>query len=209
MKISPKTGFYALMAILRPSDKSLRGIVLAGGQSKRFGSDKALAQWGGVSFLEKTLETLRSFDKEPVIITRPGANYDFKACRVEKDLIPGLGPLGGLDTAFHLFRESILLVLTCDMPLVSAKTLHRLLSEYDPRVESMHFRGADGQIQPFPGLYDAFLLRDRARKSLRSKQYSVRTFIHSSGRIKILCGEYFRKELVNMNYQHDVNQSIQ
>ena len=183
-------------------DKPLRGIILAGGRSRRFGSDKAMAQLGGVSMLVRAIDTVREFDDEPVIITRPDADYHFKGCRVERDLIPGCGPLGGLYTAFKLFRESVLLVLTCDMPIVSASLLRRLLSEYDAHSESVHFEGIGGQTEPFPGLYHSSLLL-RAEELLKSKQYSVRNFISSCGHIKILDGEEFQNELSNINHRFE------
>ena len=186
---------------MRLGDKPLRGIVLAGGRSQRFGSDKAMVQLGGVSMLERAIDTLREFDKEPVIIARPDADYRFERCRVERDLIPGCGPLGGLYTAFRFFRESILLVLTCDMPIVSAKSLHQLLSGYDSYAECVHFKGVDEQTEPFPGLYDSLLLSDRAEELLKSKQYSVRNFIDSCRRSKVLDGKDFKNELININHQ--------
>lgn len=76
---------------------SVLGVVLAGGQSTRFGSDKALAEWAGQTLLDHAVATLshqcdavivagRSEAPAPVIADRPAA---------------GMGPLAGLNGALH------------------------------------------------------------------------------------------------------------
>lgn len=72
------------------------GAVLAGGVSRRFGSDKALAPLGGVPMLDHIVKTLAPQVDELVICGRDWANLralpDATADRI--------GPLAGLESAF-------------------------------------------------------------------------------------------------------------
>ncbi len=75
---------------------SLLGVVLAGGQSRRFGSDKALALLDGRPLIELALAALAGCDAVAV------AGRDWPGVTALPDLPgPGLGPLAGLNAALH------------------------------------------------------------------------------------------------------------
>lgn len=86
------------------------GAILGGGQSSRFGSDKALAQLQGKKLIEHAAEGLRPHVTDIIVV---GRNWPpFK--RVDDIPSPGLGPLGGLSGALdHAQAEHFDLVLTC------------------------------------------------------------------------------------------------
>ena len=73
----------------------LLGAILAGGASRRFGSDKALADIGGRPMIEHVIDGLRSQVDDLVICGRPWRDLPMLADRPE----PCLGPLGGLNAA--------------------------------------------------------------------------------------------------------------
>jgi len=77
------------------------GVVLAGGQSTRFGSDKALAELGGQTLLARAFDTLTGFCELVVI-----AGRDKGPGHVIPDWPrPGMGPLAGIAAALHLARD--------------------------------------------------------------------------------------------------------
>jgi len=86
------------------------GVVLAGGRSTRFGSDKALAELGGHTLLARAFDTLTGFCELTVIAGRE---------RGPGHCIPdwpraGMGPLGGIAAALRLARdESYDSVMSC------------------------------------------------------------------------------------------------
>ena len=79
------------------------GAVLAGGQSSRFGSDKALALLDGQSLIERAVAALSSLCDAVVIAGRDGTP-DLAACFIADRPRPGMGPLGGLAAALHHAR---------------------------------------------------------------------------------------------------------
>lgn len=97
------------------------GAVLAGGQSRRFGSDKAMAIWRGRTLLEWAMANLVPHVEEVVICGRsPGL----------ADRPPGhLGPLAGINAALHFGRDrdfDYVLTLPCDTPYLDADLLYEL-----------------------------------------------------------------------------------
>lgn len=68
------------------------GAILGGGQSSRFGSDKALALHQGRALIDHALEALRPHVSALVVVGRDWQGV----ARVDDLPEPGLGPLGGL-----------------------------------------------------------------------------------------------------------------
>lgn len=86
------------------------GAVLAGGQSSRFGSDKALAELGGQSLLLRAVDLLSGWCEKVVVVGREIA----PAPTLPDWPRPGMGPLAGIAAALHDARdEGFDLVLTC------------------------------------------------------------------------------------------------
>jgi molybdopterin-guanine dinucleotide biosynthesis protein A len=102
--------------------------ILAGGNSQRFGEDKALARLHGRPLLAHVLERTAGLAAETFIVAnRPAAYAEFNL-RLVSDLLPGYGVLGGLYTALHHAAQPWLLALACDMPLVNRALLEYMLT---------------------------------------------------------------------------------
>ena len=108
------------------------GYVLAGGASSRFERDKALAELGRKTVLERMLDLLRESGVREAIIVGPKAKYGRFRARCVKDTWPGEGPLGGIITALQKagvdkygYRWS--LILSCDMPFLTIEWLRFLI----------------------------------------------------------------------------------
>lgn len=102
------------------------GVVLAGGQATRFGSDKALAELGGRTLLSRAFDALNGHCELVVIAGRergPGR------CIPDWPR-PGMGPLAGIAAGLHLAQdEGYDTVLTCGVDSIALpENLLELLS---------------------------------------------------------------------------------
>lgn len=103
------------------------GAILAGGQSRRFGSDKALADLGGKPMIVRVAEALAPFVEAIVVCGHPA----MPAGMVGVADLPqtGLGPLGGLAGALHHAAAQgfeAVLAVGCDTPVLDAQLMSRL-----------------------------------------------------------------------------------
>lgn len=103
----------------------LLGAVLAGGQSRRFGSDKALAMLGGKPLIEHAIQALAAQTDAVIVCGREWG--DWVADRPE----PGLGPLGAINAALHCAAGrgfDAVLTVPCDAPILPLDLADRLRS---------------------------------------------------------------------------------
>lgn len=88
------------------------GAILAGGEARRFGSDKAMALLDGVTLIDRIATTLRPQVDDLVLSGRPPGIPDRPA---------GIGPLGGIAAALHHAQENrftSVVTVPCDTPLL-------------------------------------------------------------------------------------------
>ena len=86
------------------------GCVLAGGQSSRFGSDKALAELGGRTLIARAVDQLSGWCEHVVVVGRATA----PAPTLPDWPRSGMGPLAGIAAALaHARDEGYAAVLTC------------------------------------------------------------------------------------------------
>lgn len=112
------------------------GVLLAGGQSRRMGCDKALLDWHGQPLIERQLAILRESGVGGLRVSGERPTHGGMA-----DVQPQLGPLGGLaSVAATLTGTPDLLVIPVDMPRLSSGLLRRLRCE-NPSARSLRLAG--------------------------------------------------------------------
>jgi len=112
------------------------GVVLAGGQSLRYGSDKAFAMLGGVSLVRRAARALEPATARVVLVANQIEKHEAAGLPVRPDLVRGVGPLGGVHTAVAWAQEEGLsgaIVLACDMPFVPSSLVGHLADCLDRR----------------------------------------------------------------------------
>lgn len=110
---------------------SVAGYVVAGGGSRRFGQDKALAELGGKTMLMKVCGMVCEAVGSVSVVAPHGRYQDFDVW-ITEDLWPGEGPLGGIITALLATAETDggrdwNLIMSCDMPFLSGDWLTFLI----------------------------------------------------------------------------------
>ncbi len=106
----------------------VRGYVLVGGRSSRFGTDKAFLTWKDRPLAVWAAEQVRAAAGSVTLVGSP-ERYAVLGLRVIPDREPGCGPLGGLATALEDSKSAWNLVVACDMPHVRSDFLEFLCRE--------------------------------------------------------------------------------
>src|SRR5689334_8223671 len=105
------------------SPGQLTGAVLAGGQSRRMGRDKATLAHDGRPLWARQAGILRETGADPVAVVRAPGQAPLGLpddLLLWHDTVAAVGPLAGLHIALSQCRTSLLAVLAVDMPRVDA-----------------------------------------------------------------------------------------
>ena len=151
-------------------------VILAGGQSRRFGTDKARyrARPGGPTLLERAAEPLQVCTERLVI----GA-HELPGWQAVSDDAPGFGPLGGLVTALRRATRPKMLVTACDLPNLT-RAFWLWLAELDG--ELIVPVGADGRLQPLAAVWPVSAL-----SALEARLSAQELSLHSA--VRALAGQ--------------------
>ena len=121
--------------MLPPSNANVRGYVLAGGASSRFGRDKALVRFGATPLLLQIVQLAQTCASEVAVVAGAQKYSDLDA-KLEfiEDQWPREGPLGGIITALQHTAATDRsvewnLILGCDMPFLTAEWLQFLVDQ--------------------------------------------------------------------------------
>jgi len=111
--------------------------VLAGGRSRRFGSDKRLLPIEGTTLLGRTLALAASLSDDVVLVVADDADVQRLApvitahrgeVRIVTDTRTDTGPLAGLEAALGAAANELVLVLAGDHPRLGADLLTLLIA---------------------------------------------------------------------------------
>ena len=113
----------------------LQGLVLAGGRSERMQTDKSRLRYhpGGREQREVAAALLAEVCRDVFVSCRAEQAAEMPAGLVPlPDTFLGLGPLGGILSAFRHNPDAAWLVLACDLPFLTADTLRELVAGRQP-----------------------------------------------------------------------------
>lgn len=136
--------------------EKLTGIVLAGGRSRRFGANKALAQISEQTAVEAAVSLIRPFVQEIIISANEPQLFTFLGVPIVPDLHPFAGPAAGVQAGLLQSTNERNLVVACDMPLMRREVIEALCRTKDDH-DAVIFAKGD-RLQFFPGLYSKRLL---------------------------------------------------
>jgi molybdopterin-guanine dinucleotide biosynthesis protein A len=137
---------------------ALTVVILAGGQSRRMGVDKALLRLpsGGPTLIERVVAAARAVTDDVVIVTEGAGRLPAMPVRTAPDAIAGAGPLAGCIAGFEAARHPDILALACDLPYLSVPLLRWMAGlprRWDALVPSLP--NADGKPgwEPLHAIY--------------------------------------------------------
>jgi len=185
-----------------------------GGQSRRFGSDKAVAHVGRHSMASLSVRTLRAVADPVALLGGDGSLAARMGLPWRHDDGPGRGPLSGIASglrwAVELGRPG-LVVLACDLPLVTSHQMTELVSAVRPDLDAVvaETGGAPG-VQPLCAWYATQAL-EAIEDALEAGRYSVREILGELHVEHVRIGAEEGGEdavFLNVNTQDDLAEAI-
>ncbi len=189
------------------ANKEIAIAVLAGGESRRMGQDKAALAWQGQTLLEHIVQTAQQ--AAPLVLVagraRP-AGWALPSVPFLPDARPGEGPLRGLEAALAFSAPVSVLAVACDMPLLSPEALRWLIGQAclsPPGRDGLAVRNG-GQWEPLFSVYFAGCL-PRVQERLALGQRSLQRLIESGEFASADAPAWVCAQLINVNTPADLD----
>lgn len=177
------------------------GLILAGGQSTRMGSDKSLLNYKGKPQREHLFELLSKFCLK--VYTSCRTNQDVPT-RINPliDYYDFPGPINGILTAQHTHPDEAWLIIAVDMPFVDERALQMLLKQRNvSKIATCYLHTPDNFPEPLltvwePSAFPALL------EFAQSGNISPRAFLEQADIETINAPN--PRVLLNINYPMDM-----
>ena len=118
---------------LRSARNDLTVVLLAGGESRRMGTDKATFLFRGKPLWHVQLETLRRLRPAEIFLSaRTDPSWRPDDVQFIADIPPSCGPLGGVTASLAKIQTAHLLALAIDMPFMTENYLRSICGAIEP-----------------------------------------------------------------------------
>ena len=171
--------------IKKSIEKSMAMLLLMGGKSRRMGRDKAFLPWGDSYLWEKITGEMEACG--PVYLSlAAGTPEDFPGRERHRNYVllrdeaEGMGPMGGICSAFNQTEEEAFFVCACDLPRMDRRYIETLMGLWSRLPEEAGYEGlfvcSGERLQPTAGIYHRRLAEALGR-SLREKKCRLSSFL--------------------------------
>lgn len=181
-------------------------LILAGGKSSRFGSDKSLLMLHKKLIVQHLVDCCTHFADEVFIISNHKNKFGIDGIYEICDCYQSMGPLGGIHAGLRTSANEKIFVTACDMPFFQislAEKMLQLLDVYDAVIPCFQ-----NQYEP---LFSA-MRRDAAlpvaENMLRKNQKRMMQMFTQLHTYAWSCTEQEHKNFYNINYKEDYKQLL-
>ena len=164
---------------LRIANGTISAIVLAGGRSSRFGSDKLAAVVGDGTLLDAAVGGASSIAGDIVVVVAPGGagrQVGDRSVKIVEDPEPFGGPLIGLLAGLAAVAHPMVVVVGGDMPTLGGAVLRLMVGTLgaDGAVAAVVL-GREGRPQPLPAVIRTGAAIDAGRRLMADGERSLRS----------------------------------
>ncbi len=190
---------------MNSSDISI--VILAGGQSRRMGFNKALLKIDGRPLIQILSDRMRPLTDRIIISANDSDSYRFLNIPVILDRFSGHGPLAGLHAAMLGQESTLYVLLACDLPNLPITMLEKmvLLCEgFDAAIP----RTDNGLAHPLCAVYRRTCLPYIEQALERGEKKFIEIFVSNPLAVRWISpeeGQYNETDLANINSPDDLH----
>lgn len=185
--------------------RNILGVVLAGGESKRFGSPKAFATKDQIPFYQYSLKAIEPFVTSTVIITNPKLQSLFAREDISLKILndheqyQGQGPLAGIYTAMDFITADWYMVIPIDVPFIQQWVFELLTKHIDEDIDAI-VPVVNKRIQPLLSMFN-HTMKKKMKEQLDMDERSMHQLLKDKKVIYVPIEE--EKPFTNINWQKD------
>jgi molybdopterin-guanine dinucleotide biosynthesis protein A len=183
----------------------MTGIILAGGDNRRMGTNKAFLPFGNERLIDRIVRVCKDIFQEVMIVTNAPIDYVDHDCTIITDIITGKGALGGIYTGLFYASHDHAFVVACDMPFLNKPFIEYMITRCTP-VDIVVPKGPDG-LQPLHAIYSRRCL-PAIRRFIEQDQMNISN-LYKGSKTLMITEDIFKpfdpegKMFFNVNTQKD------
>lgn len=178
---------------------NITGVVMAGGKSKRMGTDKGLMNFNGRPMVSYAIELFSDLFSQ-VMISSNNDEYEKFGLPVISDVHKNCGPLCGLHAVLTQITTDKVFVISCDMPFVTRGTIEEILLCQEACIA---VASHSEFLEPLCGIYSKALLLDMNNR-IKNGNFKMYRFIKEQKLVKYV--NVNPAQFININSPDDVKE---
>jgi uroporphyrin-III C-methyltransferase len=176
--------------------------ILCGGMSSRMGQEKGLVLFKNKPMIQHIIDAVESFSDDLFLMT---SNADYKQFNLpmHSDVHPNCGPVGGIFSALSHAKNEKVLILSCDVPLISSRVLEKLIFTAD-QADVIYFK-TNSYDHPLVGLYHR-RIKNHFLEAIQNQKFKLMKVLENMNTNKIALQKEEAYQMQNINTQEVLNQ---
>jgi molybdopterin-guanine dinucleotide biosynthesis protein A len=141
--------------------REISAYIIAGGQSKRFGSDKARYRFMGKELILHVHDVISRIFENIILVSYSDMEDLLPGVERIEDVFPDLGPIGGIHTALVHSENPVIFAVACDMPFLNADFIRFMTGFADDH--DVVIPGDGDKLEPLHALYSTVCRKEVER----------------------------------------------
>tara|TARA_B100001750_G_C15439555_1_gene562795 strand:- start:195 stop:797 length:603 start_codon:yes stop_codon:yes gene_type:complete len=194
------------------SENNVLPVILAGGKSRRFGADKAVAKLGDKSLIDYTINKLEPKFAEILVITNNPMQVSKNNIFFIKDTLTGqLGPLVGILSAMEWVKNNDknyewIISFPCDTPFFEEKIIDKVINSQKSSDKKLLFLKSGNKRHNIFGLWSIELM-EQLRNDINQGARKVEDWANKIGTEIIEINSESDKSFLNINTKLDLEEA--
>ena len=194
------------------SENNVLPVILAGGKSRRFGADKAVAKLGDKSLIDYTINKLEPKFAEILVITNNPMQVSKNNIFFIKDTMAGqLGPLVGILSAMEWVKNNDknyewIISFPCDTPFFEEKIIDKVINSQKSSDKKLLFLKSGNKRHNIFGLWSIELM-EQLRNDINQGARKVEDWANKIGTEIVEINSESDKSFLNINTKLDLEKA--
>ena len=194
------------------SENNVLPVILAGGKSRRFGADKAVAKLGEKSLIDYTINKLEPKFAEILVITNKPMQVSKNNIFFIKDIMSGqLGPLVGILSAMEWVKNNDknyewIISFPCDTPFFEEEIIDKVINSQKSSDKKLLFLKSGNKRHNIFGLWSIELM-EQLRNDINQGARKVEDWANKIGTEIVEINSESDKSFLNINTKLDLEEA--
>lgn len=183
--------------------------ILCGGKSRRMGFDKSEIMIDDKLLIELISERLEEVFSEVIFITDDMQKYEHSKYSVYQDIVPEIGPLGGIYSALAYASSENVFITACDMPIINTDYICYMMELMERSDAEGVAAWKNGYVETLHAFYSKGMA-ERIKVLMAQERYKLLDLINCSRmhlideeKVSEVCGDM--DVFANLNKKNDLN----